>query len=81
MNNTTKTIVLGHKNPYIYSISAVYAYAGLKKSFVVTGGDERLIEEPPYMIKGENKLFGLPGILSHKKQLLPELLDLFKGIS
>ncbi|MDA3797961.1 MAG: putative manganese-dependent inorganic diphosphatase [Kiritimatiellae bacterium] len=50
-------------------------------SLLLVGGDEKLIEELPYMVKGEKTLFDLPGILSRKKQLLPELLDLFKGIS
>jgi len=47
-------------------------------SLLLTVGKERLIEGLPYTSTDRKHLFDLPGILSRKKQLLPELLDFFK---
>jgi manganese-dependent inorganic pyrophosphatase len=48
-------------------------------SILMIVGDDKLIDELPYAVRDEKYLFDLPGILSRKKQLLPELLELFKG--
>ncbi len=50
----------------------------LGSSLLLTVGKESLIEGLPYTSTDRKNLFDLPGILSRKKQLLPELLDFFK---
>jgi len=51
----------------------------LGNSLLLTVGKESLIDDLPYTVTDQKHLFDLPGILSRKKQLLPELLELFKG--
>ncbi len=51
-----------------------------EKSLMIIVGDNEIINKLPYQ-KIENNLYNLPNILSRKKQLLPQIINIIKKIN